>query len=431
MKKVISAFLLLNALAFSAAAENQELSIQDALTAALQNNPTLSAQRQQLDKARAAKIQADGNFTPSLSLTGQYSENYPDTTNNGRTDSRTAGITVVQNLYSGGKHVAQKRQAQESMTQAEFSVRESEEELAVKIYTNFFGVILAREKVTAAQDAVETSRQHVRQVRQMLQLGLSNQLEVIRAEQQLSENEASVVTASTELEKIRVTLFNLMGLPPSTPKIPQGSLEVANPAGTVSESLETAKANRSDLGVLEKEIEIQKQQIRIVKSGVSPKIDLGATVGYSNPYQSKDQSKDTWKAYVSLEIPLYDRAQTRGEVLKAEAVQKQNVLTLQQKHLDIVSEIELAWFAINNSSAQVVSRRKAYGLAKETLRLSEVGYREGVTPQLDLLNAQASLTSARKDYSQALYNHLICIATLKRAEGILVPWTLEGAQQKQ
>ena len=115
--------------------------------------------------------------------------------------------------------------------------------------------------------------------------------------------------------------------------------------------------------------------------------------------------------------------------MKAKATQEQNQLSLEQKQLDILSEVELAWVEIKNSAVQVETRRRAFALARETLRLSEVGYREGVTPQLDLLDAQASLTSARKDYSQALFNHLIRIVELKRAEGMLIPWTLEGERK--
>ena len=112
--------------------------------------------------------------------------------------------------------------------------------------------------------------------------------------------------------------------------------------------------------------------------------------------------------------------------MKARAVQEQNKHSLRQKELDILSQIDLAWVEINDSEAQVTARYKAQTLAKETLRLSQVGYREGVTPQLDLLEAQTNLTSARRDYSQSLYNHRMCVVALKRAEGALIPWTLEG-----
>ena len=68
---------------------------------------------------------------------------------------------------------------------------------------------------------------------------------------------------------------------------------------------------------------------------------------------------------------------------------------------------------------------KALELGNESLRLAEVGFREGVTPQLDLLNAQTSLTSARIDYAQSQYNHLLTIVALKVTEGAVIEWTGE------
>ena len=68
---------------------------------------------------------------------------------------------------------------------------------------------------------------------------------------------------------------------------------------------------------------------------------------------------------------------------------------------------------------------KALELAKESLRLAEVGFREGVTPQLDLLNAQTSLTSARLDHARSQYNHLLTIVALKVTEGTVIEWTGE------
>ena len=65
---------------------------------------------------------------------------------------------------------------------------------------------------------------------------------------------------------------------------------------------------------------------------------------------------------------------------------------------------------------------KALELAKETLRLAEVGYREGVTPQLDLLDAQSSLTLAQLEYNRAQYSHLIAVVALKVTEGTVIQW---------
>ena len=69
---------------------------------------------------------------------------------------------------------------------------------------------------------------------------------------------------------------------------------------------------------------MQKEQIKIAQSGMKPSVDLSASAAVDNPYHNQDRTDDSWKATLSLEIPVYDRGQTRGEVMKARAVQEQN-----------------------------------------------------------------------------------------------------------
>ncbi|WP_418845499.1 TolC family protein [Pyramidobacter piscolens] len=430
MKRIVRALLLSGVFLCPAGLRAQDLSIGEAIATALEQSPTLNARRQELNKAKGDIVQARGNFLPRLSLTGQYSDNrYPTVSGGSRTDSVSGGIALTQNLYAGGRHAAQRRQAQTTLSQAELGVREAEEALAVNVYDAFYGVILAREKVAAARDAVETSRKHLQEVRQMLGVGLANQLEVIRAEQQLSANEAALASSRGAFDAERITLLNLMGLAPSSALLPKGPLELADPRGTARQSVALAQKRRADVAMLEKQIAIQSEQIKIVRGAMKPSFDLSATADYSDPYRNQDAGDDSWKATLTLEIPLYDRGQTRGEVMKAKAVQEQNKQALRQKELDVLSEIELAWIEIGDSAVQVEAHRKSLALARETLRLSQVGYREGVTPQLDLLEAQSNLTAARKDYSQSLFDHLMKVVALKRAEGALIPWTLEGKKR--
>ncbi|NLD05357.1 MAG: TolC family protein, partial [Synergistaceae bacterium] len=88
-----------------------------------------------------------------------------------------------------------------------------------------------------------------------------------------------------------------------------------------------------------------------------------------------------------------------------------------------------AWTEIESTLQHLKASEKALELAMESLRLAEVGFREGVTPQLDLLNAQTSLTSSRLDYARSQYNHLLTIVALKVTEATVIEWT--GERRKQ
>ncbi|MDO5563505.1 MAG: TolC family protein, partial [Synergistaceae bacterium] len=153
-----------------------------------------------------------------------------------------------------------------------------------------------------------------------------------------------------------------------------------------------------------------------------PKLIFTALGGYTYPYMRKDEGDQTWKVELSAAVPIFDRNVTRSNVMKAEATRRQDKIALEQKELDIKSEVETAWTDIETTLRRLKASEKALELAKESLRLAEVGFREGVTPQLDLLDAQTSYTSARLDYLSAEYNHLLTIVALKVTEGTILDW---------
>ena len=72
-----------------------------------------------------------------------------------------------------------------------------------------------------------------------------------------------------------------------------------------------------------------------------------------------------------------------------------------------------------NADEFVESQRLNLTRAKEGLRLAEVGYREGTNTQVEMIDAQAALTTARANYYQAIYSHMIAKLDLQKAMGIL------------
>src|SRR4030042_4561435 len=75
--------------------------------------------------------------------------------------------------------------------------------------------------------------------------------------------------------------------------------------------------------------------------------------------------------------------------------------------------------AIENTDEFVQSQQLNLERAQEGLRLAEVGYREGVRTQVEILDARAALTLARSLYYEAIYTHNIAKLNLKRAMGVL------------
>lgn len=407
------------------AAAPRSLDIKEAIGLTLEHNATLRSLRQETRKADAFKIQADGTLTPEIGVNAYVDEQRENQTSDGssRTDNKVARVSLAQSIYSGGRNEALRRQSPQVKSIADLMLTDGENRAIGELFARFYNVLLQESRVRTEEAAIRTSELHLREVTKMSELGLANRLEVIRADQQLATNRANLSTAKGLHEAALIALMNYMAIPPSERRPVSGKLQTFELTGNREESLVLAMQNRADRGMLEQQVAYQGNQIEIARSGLRPKVAFGASAGYLDPYRGSDRGDDTWRAELSITVPILDRGVTRGNVVKEQATMEQDKISLGQKELDIRSGVETAWTEYETTLEHMKSTARALELAEETLRLAEVGFQEGVTPQLDLLDAQSSLTDSRLQHLSAVYNHMLAVVALKVTEGDIISWT--------
>ena len=400
------------------------LGIDEAVKITLRDNTTLRSLRQELTKAQAFKLKADGTILPAVSVNGVLdTQREPQTTDGSdRSGGRSATASIEETIYSGGRNSALRAQSPQVRTIAESAVAAGENRAVGELYIRFYLVLLKRKQVETELAAVETSKMHLKQVEQMAKLGLSNRLEVIRAGQQVAAKQASLEAARGAYDVSVTSLMNYMAIEPQNSREVVGELYEPAANGDREHSLALAMQHRADLMQSAEQVKFRENQIRIERSGMLPKLTAGATTGWSDPYRQRDESGDTWRAELRLAVPVFDRWITRSSVMTVQAEREQDKIALEQKELDIKSEVEASWSEIESSHRALRSSEKSLELAEETLRLAEIGFTEGVTPQLDLLDAQNSLTLAQLEFIGAQYNYLIAVTALKVTEGMIIEW---------
>jgi outer membrane protein TolC len=418
-------FPLILSLVFSLAAASygaeNTLSIGEAIGLMLSDNLTLQSLRQNIGKAEAFKLQADGTMTPQFGISASTGETKASGES---TRTNEASMTLEQTLYSGGRNQAMRNQSLQMRGIADLAMTDAQNRAAGELFARFYNVLLQERRVETERSAITTSEMHLKEVTRMSELGLSNRLEVIRASQQAATNKANLVTAEGLYDSAIISLMNYLAIPPEARRPVAGNLKTLAAPGDRETSLITAMENRADLGMLENQIEYQKYQIEIERSGSRPRITLGGAANFRD-MDGNGTFEDNWRAELSLTVPILDRNTTKGNVMRERATAVQDDIALEQKRLDIKSGVETAWSELETATEHLESAAQALELAEETLRLAEVGYKEGVTPQLDLLSAQTSLTESRLEHLRSLYNHMLAVVALKVTEGNILDWAEE------
>lgn len=440
-------FVLLAVLLVSAvppAGAGQPLSLEEALSLALESNLEVLSAREERARAEGLYRAARSGLVPTVSLTGSHSRQHATSS---RPDEETEGaLTLSQWIYAGGVVRAGERQALANLERATLTASDSEEAVALKVYEAFCSVLLARADLETAREALIYAEGFLAELTKRREVGLSTNLDVNRAEQQAATSRSDLLQATNALDAARIDLFTLLRLEPDAERDIVGDLEMDSfsidlltrlrlePSGErhVADSLERASffgdreasveralTLRPDLVGLRTDLAIQKEEIEITRGGLRPTVKLNASYGAKDDSSLGGADDDEWTATLNVEVPLFDGGLTKGKVEEAQARLRQIENDVTSREESIRAEIAQAYLNLENAAALVDVARRNLDIAGESLRLADVGYREGVNVQLDVLDARTSLTEARQKLAEALKNYRVYRARLWRAEGTL------------
>ncbi|MDD5136143.1 MAG: TolC family protein, partial [Candidatus Omnitrophica bacterium] len=83
----------------------------------------------------------------------------------------------------------------------------------------------------------------------------------------------------------------------------------------------------------------------------------------------------------------------------------------------LVVDVKTACLDMEEAEAIIVSQKDSIIEAKEALRIAEIGYDNGVTTNLDVLDTQVSLSQVEKNLAEGIYDYLMAHAQLDRLMG--------------
>lgn len=128
---------------------------------------------------------------------------------------------------------------------------------------------------------------------------------------------------------------------------------------------------------------------------------------------------EAWQAGVQGAWPIFNGFQREGQIIQEKARLRQAQIDLVDTEETALYELTQALLSMENAVEFVQSQQLNLTRAKEGLRLAEVGYQQGINTQVEMINAQAALTTASVNYYQAIWSHIAAKLALQRAMGTI------------
>ncbi|MHC4640182.1 MAG: TolC family protein [Planctomycetota bacterium] len=420
-----------------------KLSIQDSLKLTLANNKVLQRVLQEKEVARGQRLKSYSAILPTVGLSAEYKRldevtSFDIDTPTGKSkvqfgdvDNYTVGLTVTQPIFAGGSIPGRINAARLFSLLTDENVREAIQELVYTAQYAYHDVLLSQHLVEISADAVRSARAHLDSVKQRQQGGIASEFDVLRAEVELSNFQAELIKNKNAIDIAQANLIRVMGVSQDSDFVLSDELEYIPLNVTMEQAVEAAYRNRPDLYSREFDIKYQKELLKIIHSQYWPAISAYYTNTWSKPdphSMMKIEWGRAWQAGVMASLPIFDGFAREGDIIVQKARVKQAQVDLIDAEETALFEITKAQLSIQNAKEYVQSQRLNLTRAQEGLRLAGVGYKEGTNTQVEMIDAQAALTTARANYYQAIYSHIIAKLSLQKAMGTLTTFGAAGSK---
>ncbi|MGL5937939.1 MAG: TolC family protein [Phocaeicola sp.] len=319
-----------------------------------------------------------------------------------RTDTRNVyagAINLIQPIYMGGK------------IRAYHKITKYGEELALSKYNTevqnimlstdqaYWQIISLIQKEKVAKAYLELVQHLESDVDKMVQQGVATQIDGLSVKVKLNEAEMKYMQVEDGLILSKMVLCQLCNLPLDY-AFTLVDEEMENPSTTpvqAEESVQTALAYRQELRSLELATQMYDQKVRIERSEHLPTLAFTANYAVTNPSVVngfENKFRGMWAVGAMLKVPIWNWGEGRYKVkaAKAEANIARYQLSNAQEKVEL--QVNQATFKVNESKKRLAMTLKNRERADENLRFANLGYKEGVIPVSNLLEAQAAWLSA-------------------------------------
>ena len=420
----------------STSAAVRQLTIDDAVRIALERNHALSAAVERTEGARARVRQAVAGFLPAITFGSTYIRAKGGRTFQmhyhppGRPFEETVFFDVsfipeklhetkfqmTQPIFTGGRLLGQLKLARADRRFYSSLESSARQDLILEARRYYLEVLKAREAEKVMIDALELAGENLRAVEKLADLGKAARSDVLRARVQKATAEQDLLVARNgvrlSLESLSAVLDTEIDDSTELASVPvEGDVRIPLMEDVVARALE----QNPDVDAAHRSLQRASAAVGVARSSFFPTVTVQADYGWTEERYSFEDN--AWAVYTILNFDIFRGTDRLARVSEASAQREEARDLLEDAKRQTVLRAKQAHFSLQ----EAVGRRKVSEArladAEEAYRMIRLRYDTQLSSQLEVLDAQVSLTSARMEEVASRYDLLMARDGLRRAMG--------------
>ena len=383
-------YLIIFFLLFKLSALYAENNVLFFVETALQKNPKINAERENLKAVKQNENISKSEFLPSLTISG--SQTSTETSNiidqsgtrsgNTKRNTETKKISVDQKIFQGFQGYNNFKKSRLEFEKAKNEYKQVEQDTILNSVSAYYDLIFKNKSKDFNLANVDLFERQVESDRSRLQKGEISLTDLAQSESSLAGAQAAFIKADSEYISAIAEFERINRI--SAPKDLNDNFEVSFlMPESLDNALELSNTNNPSLAIARINLAISERELNVEKAKLSP----SATLNYSKT-ENKDLSatvdedeKETVKATVSW--PIIQGGKNFSSIKKFKHKKEKNALLLADKENEIKTQTSTSWSFFQSAESVLVS-------TEAQLKAAEIA-NEGITLEYDSGNTRTTL----------------------------------------
>jgi outer membrane protein TolC len=319
------------------------------------------------------------------------------------------------NIYTGGFISGTISKTLYEKNAAENSLEETKLDIVYNTKIAYINILQLTAYKEIAEKHVQALTKHYNNVKELYAVGLVPFIDKLETNVKLNEALQNLTSIKNSIKVAKANLSIIMGRTLSdnitTSQVKKNFVKNFN----ITELLENAEKNRPVLKMVSNKIKAAQSAIDIAKSEYKPKLYIIGGYNYSN-IQNNIKDKDNFLIQAGVKLQI-DWDKSFNEVTAI----KENKISLINMKKDILSNtllgVKKAYEDYNTAVSNLKVAESMVKNAKEYFRTVTFKYKEGLTDNSHVLDAEAMVTKALMTYENYQFNIIKKYYLLERVTG--------------
>lgn len=366
------------------------LTVEQAVTIALQNNREMRANLEAIATARADLVQSGLLPNPVLSVAFGFSID-------GSGGATTVSASLIQQLADLWQRPARQDAAAASLREQILSVSDSALRLVADVRGDHARILYAQHGIALTESHIELVQRSIELTQRRIRAGEATDLDANRLRQLQFSLQAELTQQRLELGTLKREMLSRIGMAQLRADWSADDA-IIMPASAASEMtedqlIELVHVQRLDVAAAKQAFEALRHELRVAKLGAIPDVDAGPA------YEREDDRRDELGAAIDVEIPIFDTNQAR--VARAMSQLRRARAEYEDAAQTAIAEVRNAWLQTRTAQELVTFyQENVLTLAADNLSLAERAFQAGQVDMTVVLETRRQLIEAEIQLNQ-------------------------------